>query len=324
MKQILNITNGDSTVEIMKQARIPGKYLPWRDVLHDGPVPAALSLQELSMVRAEFIAGCGWGDLESIKKSFTARDAHLLSCEKYDKIILWFEHDLYDQLQILQILDWFHLNPLNDNVELSIICTDRYLGSLSAAEMDSLFKYEMPVTKRHLTLASTSWAAFRSDSPIPLVNLLDTDISSLPFLKQAIIRLLEEYPSTYNGLSRTEQQALTIINAGENRPGRVFGQNQKQEESVFMGDSSFWIILNGFLQANPPLLKLSKGNEITIPVGPDQKLTVSTVGKDVLAGRKNWLEIISLNKWIGGVHLSPTNTWCWDTDSKSMVKLDRI
>ncbi len=44
MESILNITNGDSAVELMRKAGISGEYLPWRDVLHDGPVPAGLSL----------------------------------------------------------------------------------------------------------------------------------------------------------------------------------------------------------------------------------------------------------------------------------------
>ena len=38
-EQRLNITNGDSKVEIMKQANIPGVFLPWHDILHKGPVP---------------------------------------------------------------------------------------------------------------------------------------------------------------------------------------------------------------------------------------------------------------------------------------------
>ena len=53
MRNILNITNGDCAVEIMKKAEIPGVYLPWQDVLHDGPVPEGLSLKELSKIRAK-------------------------------------------------------------------------------------------------------------------------------------------------------------------------------------------------------------------------------------------------------------------------------
>jgi hypothetical protein len=104
MERILNITNGDSAVNIMKQAGVPGTFLSWRDVLHDGPVPAGLSLEDLSMVRAGFIANRGWGASEAVVQGFIARDNVLKSYDQYEKVMLWFEHDLYDQLQILQIL----------------------------------------------------------------------------------------------------------------------------------------------------------------------------------------------------------------------------
>ena len=48
MKRVLNITNGDSAVEIMREAGIEGDFLPWRDVLHVEPVPARLSFADLS------------------------------------------------------------------------------------------------------------------------------------------------------------------------------------------------------------------------------------------------------------------------------------
>jgi len=39
LMRILNITNGDSATTLMQRAGVPGDYLPWRDVLYDGPVP---------------------------------------------------------------------------------------------------------------------------------------------------------------------------------------------------------------------------------------------------------------------------------------------
>jgi len=319
MDNILNITNGDSTVKIMKEASIPGAFLPWRDVLHDGPVPEGLSLDELSEVRAQFIAERGWGKQEDIKKSFIERDNTLKSIENYEKIILWFEHDLYDQLQLLQILDWFSQVP-SAKAALSIICTDQYLGMLTHEEMKDLFKHEEPVTKDQLVLSSKSWEAYRSATPEKWQDLLNTDTSALPFLKGAIIRLLEEYPSCLNGLSRTAQQALTIVLQGEQRPGRVFGLYQEAEDRKFLGDSSFWVILHELLESSPPLLKIPEGKKLTLPTSPDQELTITPTGREVLDGRRDWLEIVSLDRWIGGVHLTPGNIWCWNSRSGSLAK----
>lgn len=319
MANVLNITNGDCTVEIMKKAGIPGIFLPWRDVLHDGPVPKGLSLEELSQVRAKFIISRGWGTPENIERSFIERDNILKSFEKYEKVILWFEHDLYDQLQILQILDWFHENNKN-RIKISLICINKYLGMLSPAEMKGLFKYEELITDKHLLLSVKAWSAFRSSSPDDWNGLLNMDTTALPFLEDAIIRLLEEYPNVSNGLSRTAQQALRIISEGEKFPGRVFARSQESEDRRFLGDSSFWIILHELLDSNPAVLGLSQGKQLMLPTTNDQELTITPVGLEVLAGKRNWLDITNLDRWIGGVHLESTNVHRWNAGSSSIVK----
>ena len=66
--------------------------------------------------------------------------------------MLWFEYDLYDQVQILQILDWFS-ETSSVQTNLSIICTENYLVMMTAAEMKHLVGYEEPVSQQHLALA---------------------------------------------------------------------------------------------------------------------------------------------------------------------------
>ncbi len=319
MRNILNITNGGSAVEIMKQANIPGVLLPWQDVLHDGPIPSNLSLEELSKIRSQFIVDRNWGDPEN----FTQRDNELKSFNEYEKVILWFEHDLYDQLQIIQILDWIYQNP-SKGIELSIICTDQYLGQLTPEEMGGLMQYEEPITESHLKLSNKAWSALRSSSPDKWYELLNMDTTVLPFLEGAVVRLLEEYPSCTNGLSRTAEQALKLVSNGATHPGRVFFRNQKLEERVFMGDASFWVVILKLLESNPPLIVLPEGKEFTLPIPKpfprDLELSITSAGIDVLAGKLNWLEVSNIDRWIGGVHLTPTNIWCWNASSRTIAK----
>jgi hypothetical protein len=51
---MLLVTNGDSAAEQIEWAGLAGVILPWRDVLHEGPVPAGLSARELAEVRARW------------------------------------------------------------------------------------------------------------------------------------------------------------------------------------------------------------------------------------------------------------------------------
>lgn len=307
---ILNITNGGSAADIMLQAGIAGEILPWKDVLHDGPVPYE-SLRELSKTRADFIHRCGWGaSEEEVLQDFRERDETLLTWEFYDRIVLWFEHDLYDQLQIIQLLDFFHHQP--EALErLWLINPDRYLGMLTPEQMKALLEEARPVTSEQLRLANRAWSAFRKPTPEMLHRLLLEDLDALPWLHLAIIRLFEEYPACHNGLSRTARQLLEIAATGETRIDRIFEASQQQELARFMGDASFEQIIRQMLRGEAPLLK-NRGEPVTCPFNPRQKLHLTETGRAVLDGEINWLDLQPIDRWIGGVHLTAENLWCYD------------
>ena len=69
---MLHLTNGDSVVPGIEATGVGGEILPWRDVLHEGPVPAGLDAAALRAVRA--LSACGWGPPESIEAEMRARD----------------------------------------------------------------------------------------------------------------------------------------------------------------------------------------------------------------------------------------------------------
>jgi len=318
MKNILNITNGDCAVDVMKKAGLPGDFLPWRDVLHEGPVPKGMDLDELSQERAKFIASRGWGEANKILSDFVERDNVLKSFANYDHILLWFEHDLYDQLQLLQLLDWFNQNK-TQKIQISLICVDQYLGPLSPEEMKELLKYQALVTKQQFSIASQAWKAFRESSPEDWVALLNIDTSELPFLHGTVIRLLEEYPNVKNGLSRTQQQALEVVASGIGHPWKIFDNSQRKEDRMFLGDLSFWEVLKEFIDSKPAILDVIEGNVNLSPIQKEHSLSITEAGKEILSNKKNWLEIREPDRWIGGVHLHPGQNWCWDTDNKTIT-----
>ena len=319
MASILNITNGDSAVDVLKAAAVPGEFLPWRDVLHDGPVPAGLLLEKLSQIRARFIIDQGWGTPEIVRRGFVERDRRLQSHQRHAKVILWFEHDLYDQLQILQILDWFAAHP-PEATKLAMICTEQYLGLATPDQIQDLVPYEAEITANYFAVAQKAWAAFRSPTPEKWQNLLGEDTSRLPFLEGAVLRLLEEYPDCESGLSRTVRNILEIVSRGVTQPGELFRCYQETEERRFMGDLSFEAILRRMLESDPALLALSSENKLTMPPGPDQKITLAKAGEAVLAGHGNWLDMVDIDHWIGGVHLIPRNVWCRDPESGRVTR----
>ena len=211
---MLHITNGDHAVAVIRQV-VQGTILPWRDVLHEGPVRAGLSLEALSEERARFIADAGWGTFPQVRKAFAERDAAFRRAGEHDEIVLWFEHDLYDQLQLIQVLDG--LAELR-GPPISLICEAEYLGRMAPERAAELLALRSPVLRQHIREAQAAWAAFRSADPL---GIDPGKPKALQFLGAALRRHLEEFPWTTDGLSRTERQIQ---------------QGEPHEEPAFMGD----------------------------------------------------------------------------------------
>ena len=108
----LHVTNGDSAGNTLRQTALGGAVLPWRDVLHEGPVPAG-PRRELLQARAAFVSACGWGSRRSILASLERRDRQLVHALRDEQqVVLWFEHDLYDQLQLVDPAAGLLVTPL--------------------------------------------------------------------------------------------------------------------------------------------------------------------------------------------------------------------
>lgn len=326
---MLHITNGDSAAAVMRQAGIAGEILPWRDVLHEGPVPADLSLRDLSKVRARFIADCGWASLEDASRGFGERDSALASFRDHGEVILWFEHDLYDQLQLLQLLDWFSAQDLGKTT-LSLICVDEYLGTLTPERMAALPAQKIAVASCHLRLASRAWPAFRAPDPAGWAALMHEDTSALPFLAGAITRHLEQYPSVANGLNRTEAQILAAVRSGIRAPGRLYEASQKNEERIFMGDSTFWLCMDAMFRSRAPLLSTAGGRAFVFPRnGPPtadfrtQEIVLAEAGEKVLRNELDWIEVNGIDKWLGGVRMDAGRHWRWDGSQRRLIFQNR-
>lgn len=329
---MLHITNGDHAAQLLRQTGIDGDILPWRDCLHLGPVPANLPLAELSSVRADYLTQNLSDGQMGIHKAMQRRDKRITdACNNAEPVTLWFEHDLYDQLQLLQILDI--LNDHTGHSCLKLICIDRFsgvtpfhgLGQLTPAQLNSLYPLRQSISSQQLTLAKQGWAAVRSPKPSALMDFLKLQLSELPFLRASIIRLLEEYPSISNGLSRTEQQSLQQLTEGPLSPFELFDQNQQQEQARFMGDWGYWGIIAPLTQGDSPLLTTDDNQPFEYPPQltdirhfNQQRLKLSQHGKAILAGKRERGSLHSKTHWIGGVGLNRENDWRWDSASSDI------
>ncbi|MEO5333139.1 MAG: DUF1835 domain-containing protein [Magnetococcus sp. YQC-5] len=306
---LLHITNGDAAIKVMRMAGFTNPILSWLDILHDGPVPEGLDLAELSRRRATFVHECGFTDLATAQKSFRARDDILENCHSFQTIFLWFEPDLFDQLQLLQILS--ELGRLgHDGVWL--IQSNHYLGRLRPEELPAIRQTRHPVTKELYDLASRAWAAFRASKPDQWANLLTQETALMPFLQSAIVRHLEHYPDPRHGLNRTQRQILESIKEGASQRWSLFQACQDKEEYPFMGDASFWLYLD----------ELTHGQAVARD--SQEGFLLTSLGHALLDQQTNWIHHQGLNRWLGGVHLTLEHVWYWDTDKQELFGKDAV
>ena len=299
---MLHVTNGDSTTATMQSAGLAGDRLSWRDVLHEGPVPD-LPPAELRAVRAEYLATLGdHGDAAAVEADLLARDERLAAAlAEGEPVVLWFEHDLYDQLQLIQILAGLSDRP--EHVEL--ICIGSFpgrprfagLGELEPDELASLWPVRAPVIPEHVRLARAAWDVVRGGDPVELARAAATPDERLPYLAPALRRLLEELPGTRDGLGRTERQLLGAVAAGARTREQAFVASMAAEEAPFMGDT----IAFDRLESLDGLV--------------DRGLEVTDAGREVLAERADRVALIGFDRWLGGLHVTAReNLWRWDRE----------
>jgi hypothetical protein len=324
--QRLNITNGDSAAGTLSEAGIEGKIIAWRDVLHEGPVDSSLSLEELSKQRARFISEQGWDDFAHVSGDFEERDHVIRHLDYFDEVVLWFEDDLYDQLQLIQLLDFF-AGGAGGRRRVSVIVVDGYIPPLSSEELKILDKKRPLVTAAQLDLAKRAWKAFGSPDPTSISRLLAEDTSALQYLARALTRHLEEFPSTVNGLSRSEGEALSVIAEGHNTPVRAFLEVAKKQESIFLGDIIFYSYLQRLSGKNDALVTWTDGSAVIAPTVKrarefvEGELAVTPLGREVLAGKKDWQQINKKTRWLGGVEIPPgENGWRWNPIERQIVR----
>ena len=328
---MLHIHNGDCSANIAKQTKLPGEHFAWREALIDGPAPAGLSDAEWRSTRARHLSESYEVDFKQCAAELLAQEQKLETFVEHDEVVLWFEHDLFCQTNLLFLLDWFGKQKLGAT-KLSLICIGEYpgvenfhgLGELSPEQLESLFPDRQNVSARQLALAASAWQTYCSRDPRDIENLLQTDTSALPFLKAAFKAHLKRFPSTKNGLGQIENSSLQLVHAGFKSFLEIFPRFIETEPVYGLGDAQFSRALQRLSDAGQPLLTIEaahNGNKPLISGNLGKvKMEITELGAAVMRGDGDFVSLNGIDQWFGGVYLSgERNLWRWDDEQKKLV-----
>jgi hypothetical protein len=318
----LHVTNGDSAAGTLRRTRLGGRVLPWRDALHAGPVPA-VGDRELRRVRAGFLAGEDPTGRGRLLRWLAHRD-RTLSANRDGEYLLWFEADLYDQLQLAQIVATLGLLGVPPE-RITLVCIGEYpgiahfggLGELGPEQLHGLLATAaVRLGPAAMALAGRAWAALRAPEPGDLGAIAAAASPELRFLGEAFDRLSREYPSTRDGLSLTERRILAAAADGAGTAGEVFARVGAREARPYLGDLFCYRIVAELAGARTPLLAAEPP---TGAVGAATRVRLTAAGRRVLGGDADHVAVNGVDRWVGGVHLAgPDSPWRWDEGTESI------
>ncbi|GGH30842.1 sigma-70 family RNA polymerase sigma factor [Paenibacillus segetis] len=330
-QRMLHIVNGDSVAERLREGVVDGDILVWREVYPHGPVFVDPAISNHRTVRAQYLEqtlGVPKGDFI---QSSEDQEKVLADFQKYDEVVLWFEHDLFDQSMLCYLLHWFSQQHLG-TMKLSLLCIGEYpgievfrgLGQLSAEQLGTLSGTWRTIGAPELELGKALWQAYASQDPMRLQQMLTEDTSALPFAHDAFEAHLSRFPSTYNGLGVVEQTTLEMVHAGINTPHELFRNVGNKLHVLGMGDLEYWYLLQKMSQDPCPLLQMDDltvrptFNEPTTPVH-NAEVALTELGMAVMNGQEDWVVTKGIDQWYGGVHLlGKSPQWRWDSANKTL------
>ena len=329
---MLHIHNGDSTAGTLREFGFPGEHFAFHEVLMAGPAPSGLSPDEWLATRARYLSEAYDLNLEDCRDNLLKQEAALQRFSNHDETVLWFEHDLFCQINLIYLLDWFSKQPLGET-ELSLICIAEFpgvedfrgLGQLTGDELASLFDGRHEVTEHDFGLAKQAWAAYCSTEPRDIQRFLDGDTSAMPFLRNALLLHLARFPSVVNGLGRIENKALELISPGAIEFKSLFPRFAREEPVYGLGDSQFWNELKRLANAKEPALEIRglRDDESAFKASHyyESLFQLTDFGRSLLDGELDFIETNGIDLWLGGAHLLDSGAaWRWDDHNKELTR----
>jgi hypothetical protein len=315
----LHIRCGSDLLAPLGEAGFSGDFLEYSDALCQGPV---IDDDDWLDHRAAFLARAygvhiGQNAGQAGEKLRHAEGRLISAARLYERIVIWVEHDSYDQLVLARCLAQFAATVPR---RLELISVERYpgdarfigLGQLPPEALRLLWEERKPVSAEQLEAGRATWAMLRKDDPTQLAKAARSGLPELPQLARALRRHCQELPWLEDGLSLTERLVLQLLSEGPKTIGEAFSILMRDREPLpWLGDIMFLFILDNMKAAREPVF--TGAAESGQRRWPNERLTITDLGRAVLARKVDWLSLSPPDRWLGGVRICPAlPCWRWD------------
>lgn len=231
------------------------------------------------------------------KRSFVDRTLKeyrsLCNHKSEDEIILWFEYDLFCQINMIAVLSW--LKKHRKGVQVSLVTSglqeggDRYLGlsELTKEQLLNLYETRLELSQDDIEHADYVWQLYCSSNPLQLENVVQQpNTTQFEYLPLALEAHIKRFPTVRNGLNELENRFLRI--AADQKPASknaLVGSMLKDQGVYGFGDLQFF--------------KMAK--DLKPLFHTFNPVRLSRLGKEVLKGETSFYPIIKDQEmYLGG------------------------
>jgi hypothetical protein len=310
MSSQLHITNGDSFTQKLKSLKLNGEIITWREMLCEGKTETNVGSESFWKTRFDFLhknykVSKSWF-VEKTLKEYRSLCNH----KQQDQIILWFEYDLFCQINMLAVLSW--LKKHRRYAEVYLVCsgdedeTNRLyrLNDLNDEQLLNSYENKVKLSQNDVEYADYVWQLYCSDNPIRLENLIDFDNYQFDYLSDAVKVHLRRFPTIKNGLNELENRGLEFSLQQKPKSKKELLSSLIQNQGFYgFGDTQYERVITNLR----PLF--SSFNPVRL----------SRKGKEILEGKTNYYSQIRDNEdYLGG---ALKYNFLYNTESDRILKL---
>ncbi len=245
---VLHITNGDSTTNYLKELNFQGTIVTWREMLCEGKTEVNVGSELFWKSRFDFLKT----SYKITKKQFidfTLKEYRNLCNQKtQEEIVLWFEYDLFCQVNMLAVISW--LKRYRKGRKISLVCSGKIqnstklygLSELSEAQLREQYQDKIVLSIDDIEYADYVWQLYCSNNPIQLQNVHQYQPSkTFKYLADGLLAHLQRFPSIKNGLNNIENKVLDIAsNTKLTSKNKLIGALLRDENQYGFGDLQYF------------------------------------------------------------------------------------
>ena len=299
----LHLRCGDDLRDKLPAAGWEGDYRAFVDPLWHGPAWDDGDLMGFIARRARFIAAEYGEDAGRARARLGGEYATLLSLARHERVVLWFEHDLYDQVALTRVL----AAASGMEGRLFAVPADgvRHFGAMDVATLAALRGSEVPVTEAQIAAGAAAWEAISTfDDPRPLDALRRTSLP-WPHMAAALTRLLQEFPWRSDGLALSERVVLRAVADGAADLSALMQAAHAADPVLHATDLALRGIVHCLSDGTPRVIDTAGGT-----------WRITARGAAILAGTDRWR---TRPRWVGGTAVRMPPPWIWDQDAGAVV-----